>query len=324
MCGSYHARKVPESTISTSYKINTITMSVFPKTPLIYLLAISLFLGFMSCDNEIAQDAISPDFTFEEEMPDLLIESLPPPDTEPDEMRRRPCFRFVFPIEVQLRNGTLIVAGDAEDLRAAYQQIIASRARANFVYPFDVELANGTTVSIENFLTLRRIHRACRDFNDDEEVTPCISINYPIQVIAGDSTLTINNGQELRRVDLAFRPRGVSIIYPIEVTHTESGRVVTLNGDRELFRLRRICNNRGDYDDRGLACYRLIFPIDVTINGNDRTFVSRIGWRIAVRNIPEDADVSIVYPVTIVNRESGEETLVASFEEWEAARALCD
>ncbi len=300
-------------------------MFVFPKTSLLYLLAFSLMLGFMSCDNEIAQDAITPDFVTEDEMPDVLNESLPPPPdaTEEEQRLRRPCFRFVFPIQVQLRNGTLITAGDAEDLRAAYQQIISTRARANFVYPFDVTLANGNTVTINNFPALRRLYRHCRDF-DDVDVTPCITINYPIEVISGDTTFTVDNRVELLQANRDFRPRGVSIVYPIEVTHTASGRVQTINGDRELLRIRRICRNRGDYDDRGPSCYRLLFPIDVTINGIDRTIVSRVGWRIAVRVLPDDAEASIVYPVTIIHRESGEETVISSYEEWEAARELCD
>ncbi len=92
-------------------EIKIITMFAFSKTSLLYLLAFGLFLGFMSCDNELAQDAISPDFLTEEEMPDLLLESLPPPpDADPDEQRRSPCFRFVFPIEIRLRNGTIIAA----------------------------------------------------------------------------------------------------------------------------------------------------------------------------------------------------------------------
>ncbi|TXF90137.1 hypothetical protein FUA23_07815 [Neolewinella aurantiaca] len=299
-------------------------MSVFPKTSLLYLLVFGLLLNFMSCDNELAQDAISPDFVTEEEMPDLLIESLPPPpDADPEELDRRLCFRFVYPIQVQIRNGELITAENAEDLRAAHQQIIASRVLANFVYPFDIEMANGTTVTINNFLGLRRLYRACRDF-DDADITPCITINYPIEVTTADSAFTVNNALELLQANRDFRPRGVSIIYPIDVTHTASGRVVTINGDRELYRLRQICHNRGDYDDRGLPCYRLMFPLDITVNGNQITLVGRIGWRFAVRNIPEEADVSIVYPITIVNRETGEEIEIASHDEWEAARELCD
>lgn len=299
-------------------------MFVFPKTSLLYLLAFGLFLGLMSCDNELAQDALTPDFAVEEEMPKLLVESLPPPpDADPIELSRRPCFRFVFPIQVQLRNGTIIVAGDAEDLREAYRRITEAGAQANFIYPFEVELANETIVTIDNFLTLRRLYRACRDF-DDEDVTPCITINYPIQVVSGGNTFTVNNRVELLRANSAFRPRGVSIVYPIDVTHTATGRVITINGDRELLRIRRICRNRGDYDDRGPSCYRLLFPVDVTVNGVDVTIVSRFGWRFAVRNLPEDAEVSIVYPVTIVHRESGEETILANPDEWDAALDLCE
>ncbi|MFT4686942.1 MAG: hypothetical protein ACJATN_001986 [Neolewinella sp.] len=305
-------------------EIKIITMFAFSKTSLLYLLAFGLFLGFMSCDNELAQDTISPDFLTEEEMPDLLLESLPPPpDADPDEQRRSPCFRFVFPIEIRLRNGTIIAAGDAEELRAAHQRITASRARANFIYPFDVELASGTTVTVENFRILRRLFRSCRDM-DEGDVTPCITINYPIQVTAGDSTLTINSRQELHQANQDFRPRGVSIVYPIDVTHTESGQVITLNDERGLYRLRRSCNNRGNHDDRGQSCYRLMFPVELSINETAVTVTSREEWREAVQTAGEDADVSIVYPVSIVNREGGEETVIADHDAWEAARELCD
>jgi hypothetical protein len=143
-------------------------------------------------------------------------------------------------------------------------------------------------------------------------------------VTAGDSTLTINSRQELRQANQDFRPRGVSIVYPIDVTHTESGQVITLNDERGLYRLRRSCNNRGNHDDRGQSCYRLMFPVELSINETAVTVTSREEWREAVQTAGEDADVSIVYPVSIVNREGGEETVIADHDAWEAARELCD
>lgn len=305
---------------------NDTSMFIFPRKSLFLLLAFGLLLAFTSCDNEIAQDSILPELETEEEMPELLNEALPPPPDETvEERRRRPCFRFVFPIEIALRNGTIIVASDNEDLRAAYRRIRAAGAHANFVYPFDVQLANGNQVTIENFRTLRRLHRACRGL-DEEPAEPCITINYPIDVISGDSTFTVNNRAELRRANQAFRPRGVSIVYPIDVTFTESGRVETINGDRELARLRNFCNSRGEDDDRGESCYRIMYPVDLNVSGIGVTVVSREGWRRIIRlraNRP-NADVRIVYPITLIHRESGEEVIIADRDEWEGVQDQCE
>lgn len=299
-------------------------MFIFPRKSLFLFLAFGLLLAFTSCDNEINQDSILPDFEIEEEMPELLNEALPPPpDATVEERLRRPCFRFVFPIEIALRNGTIIVANDAEDLRAAYVRIRAANAQANFVYPFDVELANGETVTIERFITLRRLHRACRGL-DEEPAEPCITINYPIEVISGDSTFTVNNRVELARANQAFRPRGVSIVYPIDVTFADDGRVVTINGDRELARIRNFCNSRGEDDDRGEYCYRVIYPVDLLVNGRPRTVVSRAAWRLVVRAAIRDAEIEIVYPVSLLHRESGEIVVVEDREAWEDARELCE
>ena len=237
-------------------------------------------------------------------------------------MRRRPCFRFVFPVQIVLRNGTIITAGDAEDLRAAYHRIRDAGAHANFVYPFNIQLANGNEVTIENFRMLRRLHRHCRDINDDDRPRPCFSINYPISVVARDTTFEVNSLAQLRRANHAFRPRGVSIVYPITVTLANE-RVLTLNGDRELHRLRNHCVDRGDDDDRE-PCYSVLFPVTLNIGRNTVTVVSRAAWRAVVEAAGEDVNVTIAFPITIVNRETEEQLIIENVEDWRAARDLCD
>ncbi len=301
-------------------------MYIFLKKSLLFFLPFALLLAFTSCDEEIAQEEIVPELVTEEEMPELLIEALPPDPTttqnDPVESRRRPCFRFVFPVQVALRNGTIITANDAEDLRAAYRRIRAAGLRANFVYPFDVQLANGTVVTVPNFRTIRRIHNLCRDVRDVPH-EPCIAINYPIEVISGDSTFTVNNRRELVAANQAFRPRGVAIVYPIDVTILGTDRVVTVNGDRELARLRSWCVDRGNDDDRE-PCYAVLFPVTLEIDGEEVSVVSRTDWRETVRAAGEDADVSVVFPLTIINLETEEQLSIATLADWRAAREMCD
>lgn len=302
-------------------------MYVFSKKSLFFFLTFSLLLAFTSCDDEFTQDEIIPELITEEEMPELLIEALPPEDpstseSDPEASRRRPCFRFVFPVQIALRNGTIITANDAEDLRAAYRRIRAAGARANFVYPFDVQLATGRIVTVESFRTIRRIHNFCRDVRDVPH-EPCIAINYPIDVVSGDSTFTVNNRRELIEANQAFRPRGVAIVYPIDVTILGTDRVVTVNGDRELARLRNWCVDRGDDDDRE-PCYSVLFPVTLDVDGEEVSVVSRLEWRQTVRAAGEDANVSVVFPITIINLETEEEVSISSVEDWRAARGMCE
>lgn len=287
-------------------------------------MAFALMFAFTACDNEIAQEEITPEIIIEEEMPEVLIEALPPDPTttDPAEARRRPCFRFVFPVQIVLRNGTIITAGDAEDLRAAYRHIREAGAQANFVYPFEVQLANGNTRTIGDFQTFRRLHRHCRDINDDNDRPRCFSINYPISVIAGDSTFEVNSWRQLRRANEAFSPRGVSIVYPITVT-LANDRELSLNSDRELYRLRNHCVDRGDDDDRE-PCYSVLYPVTLSIGQNTVTVVSRAAWRAVVEAAGEDVNVSLNFPVTIINRETEEQISIENVADWRAARELCD
>lgn len=300
-------------------------MLVIPKNVRFLLLACALLFTFASCDKEFMQDQITPEFAGEEELPELLIEALPPSldgESDPQASGRRTCFDFVFPVALVLRSDTTITVNDVEELRAVVARIRNSRIRANFVYPFDVELANGDVVTIERFATLRRLHRACRGL-DEEPASPCITINYPIEVIAGDSTFTVNDRLELARANRAFRPRGVSIVYPITVTFTENGNEVTINGDRELARLRAFCNNRGETDDRGTFCYRIIYPVDLTVNGRPRTVVSRAAWRLLVRAANRNAEIEIVYPISLIHRESEEIVVVEDRAALDTLREQC-
>ncbi|MEM9928543.1 MAG: hypothetical protein AAF840_01865 [Bacteroidota bacterium] len=301
-------------------------MYIFQKKSLFFFLALSLMLAFTSCEDEFTQEEAIPELITEEEMPELLNKALPPdPETtenDPAAARRTPCFRFVFPIQIALRNGTIITANDAQDLRAAYRRIREAGARANFVYPFDIVLANGNQVTVENFRTIRRIHNRCRDVRDQPH-EPCIAINFPIEVRSGDTIFTVSSPQEYREANQAFRPRGVAIVFPIDVTILRSGRVVSVDGARQLARLRNLCVDRGDDDDRE-PCYSVLFPVTLNINGDEVMVMSREEWRAAVAEAGEDADVSLVFPITIVNLETEEEVSVGSLEDWRAARELCE
>lgn len=295
---------------------------ILRKSPLLLLL-FALSFAFFSCEDDFNEE-VAPEITTEEEMPEMAFFALPPDteSTDPAEARRRPCFTFVFPVELVLRDGSIITTNDGRELRQAIRRIRTTRLRANFVYPFSVELANGSTLSVETFLTFRRLVRQCRDL-DRPERTQCITINYPIDVTLRDSVISVGNALQLRRVLQGSPRNGASIVYPIQLTYTESGEVVTANNARELRDLRHDCFQRGEDDDRGESCYRVLFPIDLTIGNRTITVVNREEWLVTVRRFRARLPVSISYPITLIERDGEEETVINSREEWADARAAC-
>lgn len=290
----------------------------------LFLLLLTFSLAFTSCDDGLAgEDDLAPEIETEDEMPELAFLALPPEDEatmDPVQLRLlRPCFRFEFPLEIGLGDRTVVTIENALQLRRTVLRIRTNNLRANFIYPFNVNLADGSQVTVESFPTFRRLVRACRDL-DRPEANPCLTINYPIEVNLRDSVLNIENRRQL----IAAQRRQATIVFPIDLTITESGETVTANTLRELRDLRQDCLNQGEDDDRGRGCYRVMYPIDLNIGRSTVTVVDRLNWARVVRNVPRGVSISLVYPITLREIDSEETLIINSRDEWADAREACE
>lgn len=300
-------------------------MSKVLKSSLFLLLALGGAFFLTSCDEDSLQEQTLIDVTTEDELPELVEASLLPPPTDPNnpepEALRTPCFRFVYPVSLVLRDGTVLEAGSGADLRVFIQRIRNNGLRANFVYPFDVELANGETISILRFGEFRRLRNFCnsRDNAFDE---PCFRYNYPIEVSINQSTVSINSALAWRiALRAAARGAAVRINYPISVTLSGEEEPTIIESRAEHNELRRSCGNgEGDRE----PCFRFVYPLDLTVGEEIVTVDSPAEWRATVIESGSEVQVRPAYPLDVTIQETAEVVTVTAAEGWAAVRELCN
>lgn len=82
-----------------------------------------------------------------------------------DARDRRECFRLVYPITLNMPDGTQITGNSSEELglevRTWYAANPDTQNRPSFEFPLDIEFRDGSTVTIENENGLRRAYNNC-------------------------------------------------------------------------------------------------------------------------------------------------------------------
>lgn len=280
-------------------------MSIIPKKYLGFLAALLLAVCFTACDEEAFIENTAPaiaDIVVENEMPKALAAALPPTETEalqdPNDGRRG-CFRFVFPINVELADGTVLTAESNEDLRVIVRRLSGANLGANFVYPFNVLLANDASVIIANFENFRRLQAFCMERDGGNPDRPCFRYIFPIDLSINGETVTVNNGEEWRRaIHAAGNEADVSIIFPIKVGLPLQNEPLVLESQEQLNLLRRRCADR---DDR--PCVRFIFPINLSVGDRIVTVDNLDEWA-RVRHVAaeEELEVKVVFPINVAFR----------------------
>ncbi|MEM1357354.1 MAG: hypothetical protein AAGF89_04105 [Bacteroidota bacterium] len=301
-------------------------MSIIPKKYLGILTALLLAVLFTACDEDSFVENIEPvipEIAVEDEMPKSLAAALPPDDPTTASDRndgRRGCFRFVFPINVELADGTVLTAESNEDLREIVSRLSGASLGANFVYPFDVVLANDATVSIANFENFRRLQALCMERDGGNPDRPCFRYNFPIDLSVDGETVTVNNGEDWRRaITAAGEDADVSIVFPISVDLPLQNEPLVLESQEELNRLRRRCADI----DNDRPCIRYIYPIDLTIGDRTVTVNNLEEWIRARRDAADEGlEAAIVFPIKVVFR--GERIELENEQQLRRIRNICN
>ena len=90
---------------------------------------------------------------------------------KPNDRDRRPCFEIIYPVNLELPDGTLVEVNGPEE----WHQVASSwkedhpdsDARPALVFPIEVKLRNGDIKLIESQEQLRRLKMACHDKDMD-------------------------------------------------------------------------------------------------------------------------------------------------------------
>lgn len=161
-----------------------------------------------------------------------------------------PCYNLIFPITMELPNGTTVELEGPVELRVFLRRWIAnnpnSDLRPQMVFPIEVMLtADESIVTVESREELMALRRDCLAGN----FGPCFTLVYPLGIVIGDNEVAIADSPEaardIYRAWLADNPGATErppFDYPIEVTLTEDGSVVTVNSQEELRALWQDCH----------------------------------------------------------------------------------
>lgn len=163
-----------------------------------------------------------------------------------------PCFDYVFPLVVALPDGTTANADSYEALDAIFLAWFEDHPNDSIgfptiSYPLNLQLENGDIVTVNNDDEFNTIFVDC--YGDGSGggngggggFEECFTFNYPFSLVLPDGTSpAVNSDDELYETILGWYEANpndsglISFQYPISVTLSETGDVVTVNNDEEL------------------------------------------------------------------------------------------
>ncbi|MBK9336797.1 MAG: hypothetical protein IPM98_09490 [Lewinellaceae bacterium] len=181
-------------------------------------------------------------------------------------MGRYGCYELVFPVAIELPNGTTVEADsyDAikQQLRTYFEANSDSRRlrrgvrpHLNFVFPISVVSEDGDLIAVESEETLQRLRAECAGTfgshdprGHGQHGLSCFEVVFPITIEFPDGT-TAEAGDrqavhQLLRVWMQNNP-GVparpKVTFPLTVKMADDGSLVTVDSPEALRRLKADC-----------------------------------------------------------------------------------
>lgn len=236
------------------------------------------------------------------------------------------CFTVVFPVGVVFPDGSTVSVDSKEALKDSIRAYYAVNDRVRgerpqFAYPIQVQLADGSVETVESRRGLFELLRECRP-----DAVPCYSLVYPIELVLGDSLVSVADAQELRTAIgryLRANPQGPrpQMVFPVQAEGPD-GNLLELTSIDQLRRLRRAC--RQDRRDRIRDCFAFDFPITVEHrSGQTRTVETAAQLRRALSHANDRGRWRIVYPFTVTMAD-GSTVTIESAQAFRRLRASCD
>ena len=168
----------------------------------------------------------------------------------------------------------------------------------------------------------------------------CLEFIFPLSIeFIDESTAEVESYEDLKEtIQTWFEENEVEkgkenkpqLVFPIQVLNQE-GEVVDVESLEALIELKSECPRIGKFKKRkkgkGFKCFSLVFPVTITIDGEDQTFEDKMSLKAAVRAYKMEAGEdferpTLVFPVTI-EYEDGTQVEVGSQEELIALKEAC-
>jgi len=157
------------------------------------------------------------------------------------------CFALVFPITIQLPNGSTTTANNEDDLEEIFDNYFdtvsdTTESFPMFIYPVDIVWADSTTQTIHSEEELEVAFGMCYDdyeIGEDFEDL-CFDIDYPITILLPDNTsVEANSDDEAEDIvekwydDNGETAGDPTLSFPITITK-EDGSKEAINSEEEL------------------------------------------------------------------------------------------
>ena len=179
-------------------------------------------------------------------------------------MGRFGCFELVFPVTVNLPDGTTAEVNSYDEMAQVFRAYYADsdhrgagRPYPSFEFPVSVISQDGELITLNNADEMRRLRLECA--NDrfgqhdirghSDRLLSCFEIVFPINIEFPDGSIVqANSRQELHQLIRTWhqdhpvvdsRPK---VVFPITVKLTEDGTLVTVDNREELHDLKDSCN----------------------------------------------------------------------------------
>lgn len=172
---------------------------------------------------------------------------------------RHGCFELIFPIEVEMSDGTIIEAEDYADLKEqvrAWKELNPdATGRPQLVFPVELITEGGIIITVSSKQHLRTVRKICRriyfanhdwDGHSDRPLF-CFRLQFPLTLTFPNAdNLEVENKRQLKLAIRAWKAlfpdidENPGFLYPIMIK-MEDGTVVEVNSSDELRAIKDDC-----------------------------------------------------------------------------------
>lgn len=257
-----------------------------------------------------------------------------------------PCFDLVYPFTVLSgadQTPTEIIDEEAFAEFLISLDTTSLDAPFSFAFPFSVQLADSEeVVEINSEEDLTAVFEACvptgggfeGGFDDGfvfSDSLDCFTFVYPLQITFGEEPVTVNDEEAFIEAVAASEAFGFDFVYPLTVSLGATDTELTLASEADWEAVFLTCDfGGGGFDDgdgydpnEGYGCFEIVFPFNLTINGELVTISSEEDFANVFTNVEqgEELNIELAYPITVTILSDSSTVVINSEEEWEA---LCD
>lgn len=262
----------------------------------------------------------------------LNINDIDECDNHDDDYYEEDCLDYVYPIDVQLPDGTVLTANSEDDLENIFETWDNNNPNAtaepSLVFPLSIIWEeDGTVETVASEAELEELWKECEDDYYDD----CPELVFPIDVILPDGTVqTAQHADQLQVIFLNWEwnnpnsPLEPQLVFPITVSY-EDGSTATALDEDELEELLDDCYPYDDTED----CFNLVFPVSVlfpdgtAVQAQDEDDLEMIIEAWYTNNPNTTQEPSLVFPVSVIY-EDGTTDVANDEDELEQLYDECD